>query len=163
MIVWRIVKRKYAKRELLLSGQGAKEVGGRWNRSGLAVVYASATSSLALLETLVHAEASTLPSSLVAVQIVVPDDTLQREIKVSELPKRWREVNNPQCIEIGSRWIESGESLALKVPSAVNPMESNVLLNPAHVDISRCKVGNQTSIQFDPRVVTLLARDFVDL
>ena len=49
---WRIVKSKHA--DTAFSGEGAARFGGRWNSRGVAVVYTSATRSLAALETLVH-------------------------------------------------------------------------------------------------------------
>ena len=49
---WRIVKAKHA--ATAFSGKGAADHGGRWNSRGVAVVYASRTKSLAVLESLVH-------------------------------------------------------------------------------------------------------------
>ena len=49
---WRIIKAKHL--PTAFSGEGAAKTGGRWNSRGVAVVYTSATRSLAALETLVH-------------------------------------------------------------------------------------------------------------
>jgi RES domain-containing protein len=49
---WRIVKARHA--ATAFSGKGAADNGGRWNSRGVAVVYASITKSLAVLESLVH-------------------------------------------------------------------------------------------------------------
>jgi len=49
---WRIVKARHA--TTAFNGEGARLNGGRWNSPGERVVYASATKSLAALETLVH-------------------------------------------------------------------------------------------------------------
>jgi RES domain-containing protein len=155
VIVWRIVKRKYATRTDLLAGLGAKESGGRWNAPGLPAVYASTTASLALLETLVHADIRTLPPSLVAAQIVVPDDASSRELTVADLHPGWRTVGDKVCIDRGTAWLRSGESLVLYVPSAVNPLERNVIVNPAHREIKRCKLGEIVDVQFDDRLLSL--------
>lgn len=156
MILWRITKRKYAKRDLLLSGDGAKEYGGRWNLPGLPAIYTSSTSSLALLETLVHAEPNTLPDSLVAVQVVVPDSASKNEIVAADLPRSWRQIGDRACAERGSEWLRSGISLLLVVPSAVNPLESNVVINPAHKELKRCTIGSIIDVTYDPRLLSLL-------
>lgn len=158
MIAWRLTKRKYATRERLLGGSGAKSAGGRWNRLGLAVVYASTTSSLALLEMLVHLELQDMPQSLVAAQIVVPNDLKPKEIAIEQLSPRWREVGDAQCVQLGSQWIESMRSLALLVPSAVNPLEKNLLLNPGHHAIERCTIGEIVPLSYDPRLIALVGQ-----
>ena len=55
--VWRLCKSKHA----AFDGEGARLAGGRWNRRGTAVVYASESLSLAALELLVHVDAALLP------------------------------------------------------------------------------------------------------
>jgi RES domain-containing protein len=155
VIAWRICKRKYASRETLLSGIGAKEYGGRWNRPGCAVVYASASPSLALLETLVHADAHTMPANIVAVSIAIPDDLAHARIPLRDMHDGWREIGDERCVDLGSAWIERGVSVVLSVPSAVNPLEENILLNPAHADITRCIVGEIVAIEYDVRLARL--------
>jgi RES domain-containing protein len=157
VIAWRLTKRKYATRERLLSGSGAKSAGGRWNRRGLAVVYASSSSSLALLEMLVHLDLTDLPASLVAAQIIIPNDIKPMEIRIDELGPAWREPDDERCVELGLRWLESMKSLVLLVPSAVNPIERNVLLNPGHHAIERCEAGEIVPVAYDPRLIALTA------
>ncbi len=158
MIAWRLCKRKYAARDSLLGGAGAKDFGGRWNRVGLPVVYSSASSSLALLETLVNAGVATLPTSIVVAQIIIPDGVTTEQILSEQLPSDWREVGNEHCVNIGSEWIRSERTLVLIVPSAVNPSESNILLNPAHPDISRCTIGDVMDVTYDQRLLNLFTR-----
>ena len=38
------------------------------------------------------------------------------------------------------------------VPSAINPLEKNILLNPAHPEIETLKLGSGRPFQFDPRM-----------
>jgi len=52
MILYRICKAKYAK--TAFSGAGGLDAPGRWHHKGQAIVYASATLSLAALEYFVH-------------------------------------------------------------------------------------------------------------
>lgn len=123
---------------------------------GLAVVYASSSSSLGLLEQLVRAALGGLPKTLAAVAIELPDDAGLERIELARLPHAWREVDNPHCVALGSAWITRRSSLALSVPSAVNPLERNVLLNPRHPDAGRCTVGQAIPIVYDPRLLTLI-------
>ncbi|MGH7729125.1 MAG: RES family NAD+ phosphorylase [Vulcanimicrobiaceae bacterium] len=155
MIAWRICKRAYANRRRVLSGEGAREIGGRWNRPGLALVYASETSSLALLETLVHAGVHALPRSLVAVAITIPDDVSITDVGERQLSTSWKASGDATCAELGSAWLEANTALVLRVPSAVNPLERNILFNPAHHDIRCCKVAAPAVIRYDPRLVQL--------
>jgi RES domain-containing protein len=156
VISWRITKRRHSGRHEILGGEGAKQ-GGRWNRSGLPLVYTSENSSLAILENLVQVAERNLPKSLVAVRITIPHGARITTISMRELPATWREIDNPECIAIGSNWIESREGLVLRVPSAANSLEENVLLNPLHSDIDKCEVSEPVPIVFDPRVIGLVA------
>ena len=155
MIVWRVTKRRHSTKLQVLGGEGAKE-GGRWNKPGLAVVYASENSSLAILENLVHFSERRLPKSLVAVRIIIPDGVSVRTIRQANLPSTWRTIDNLECIAMGSDWIESRRELVLRVPSAANSLEENVLLNPLHADISKCQVGDPVPVVFDPRMIALI-------
>lgn len=155
MIAWRICKREYASRESALGGVGARDYGGRWNRRGLALVYASSCSSLAFLETLVQTDKRTLPKSIGVVQITIPDDVGQTRITVADLHDGWREVGAGQCVDLGSAWIQKAEELVLSVPSAVNPLDENILLNPANAHIARCVVGSFVPIEYDSRLLRL--------
>ena len=155
MIAWRVTKRRHSSTERILDGEGARE-GGRWNRPGLALVYASENSSLGILETLVHVSERYLPKSLVAVSIRIPEDAGIRRVAAAELPKNWREIDSPRCVALGSAWIESCSELVLRVPSAANSIEENILLNPLHPDIRRCQTGEPIPLAFDPRIVALV-------
>ncbi len=156
MIAWRITKRKYSSRDVVLSGSGAEEQGGRWNEAGLPLIYASENASLALLETLVQASLQRLPKSLVIVSITMPESALTKVIRIEDLPMQWKAIGNPQCVAIGSEWIRSKATPALRVPSAVNPLEANILLNPAHPLIVKCRVGKPIALEFDPRLFSFI-------
>jgi len=155
VIAWRITKRKYSSRDAVLSGSGAEEQGGRWNETGLPLIYASENASLALLETLVQASLLLLPKSLVIVSITMPESMPVKAIRVEDLPRGWRSIGNPQCIAIGSAWIRAKTTAALRVPSAVNSLDANILLNPSHPLIAKCRVGKPIPLEFDPRLPSL--------
>ncbi len=55
-----------------LSGRGAELSGGRWNRPGTPVVYASSSRALACLESIAHLGAGDLPLNRYLVEIRVP-------------------------------------------------------------------------------------------
>lgn len=57
-----------------LSGEGAEQTGGRWNRVGTPMVYTSSTRAIATLETIVHLNAGGLPLNSYLVEITVSDD-----------------------------------------------------------------------------------------
>ena len=54
MTSWRVVRENFATRAF--DGEGARVWGGRWHSAGRAVVYTSATTSLGLLEKMVHTD-----------------------------------------------------------------------------------------------------------
>jgi RES domain-containing protein len=68
MRVWRVTRRAHAAPD----GEGARLYGGRWNLPNTAVVYASASLSLAVLEYLVHVDRDLAPSDLVSIAATIP-------------------------------------------------------------------------------------------
>jgi RES domain-containing protein len=156
VIAWRITKRQYSSRDVVLSGSGAEEQGGRWNEAGFALVYASENASLALLETLVQASQQRLPKSLVIVQITIPNSLAVKTISGENLPASWKAIGSVACVAIGAAWIRSRETPVLRVPSAVNPLETNVLLNPAHPAIGKCRIGRAIPLEFDARLLSFV-------
>jgi RES domain-containing protein len=151
-----VSKPKYASAETVLSGDGAKQIGGRWNDRGLALVYASENSSLAILETLANVAVEELSKPLSILKILIPDDLEIETLNVRRLPRNWQEAGNPVCATIGSTWIRAATHLALRAPSAVNPLESTILLNPAHPGIRRCRIRRPTEVLLDQRLLWLV-------
>lgn len=72
MILWRLCRAPFAD----LSGEGARQYGGRWNSPGLAAVYLAEHPALALLEVRVHLDipAALLPPDYVMLAIEAPED-----------------------------------------------------------------------------------------
>jgi RES domain-containing protein len=120
--------------------------------SGVRVEYGSSSSALAVLEVLVHLEN---PAPLPAYSMViasVPDDSIE-EYDVRALPVNWSTSPVPPEIQaIGDEWVRSGRSLALRVPSAVVPHATNLLINPEHPDFARVSVESTDPFTFDPRL-----------
>lgn len=141
-----------------LNGEGARLHGGRWNPKGVPVVYASATLSLAVLETLVHTEPGTLPDDYVALPVDLPD-ILEIADRDSNEPADWREPRDQDALQaLGKAWIDAGKSAVLSVPSAIVPHERNYLINPAHRDIEKIRPGRAQPFRFDARLPGLQIR-----
>jgi len=151
MDVWRICRSKYE--TSAFTGGGAEKTGGRWNHKGRAMIYASENLSLAALELFVHVSPGIIPADLISVRGKLPDSISAEEIKASDLPRNWREY--PALAELqtmGTDWLRGQTSLVLIVPSAINSLEKNILLNPAHREFRKLKVENGQPFHFDPRM-----------
>lgn len=141
MRVWRICKAEHA--GTAFTGEGALLYPGRWHHAGTRVVYCSESRALAALEQLVHLHRNKLPPNLVSLPVEVPDGLAIREVRTDDLPAAWRRQPGPlELRDMGSRWVESGETVVLRVPSAVVPGEHNLLLNPRHPDFGRLVIGD---------------------
>ncbi len=159
MRLWRIARAEHD----ALDGEGARLHGGRWSREGRAVVYTASSAPLAVLELLVHVDVEDLPGDLVLMEIAVPADAGMGEAGLDQLPGDWNAVpDHPACIELGEEWLTSLDTLLLKVPSAVMPRESNVLINPAHPDMGRVEVVVSEAFGFDPRLAGQASRLTLD-
>jgi RES domain-containing protein len=136
-----------------LSGTGAMLAGGRWNRKGVRMCYASCGLGTAALEMLVHLPRSLYPDDLFYAEIEVDDACSLKVLRHDSLPDGWDRYPPPSsCAEIGSEWILSRESLLLKVPSAASPGECNVLINPSHREMSGIRIPRTGPYPYDPRL-----------
>ena len=149
---WRICAPRYA--ETAFSGEGARIYGGRWNSKGRAVVYASESISLAVLEQLVHVEDPSVLDAFVVVSATLEESSI--EILSSSLPDDWRAYPAPPPLkEIGDAWLSEGRSLALKVPSVTVRGQHNYLINPLHPDFAGIEVSEPEPLDLDPRITGL--------
>jgi RES domain-containing protein len=150
MRAWRIVRQDHG--SAAFDGEGAWRFGGRWNSRGTRTVYTSATLSLAALETLVH-----LNPPVAFKYVAVPvdfDEALVETVAAKHLPADWNEEPPPpSTAEIGDRWVKESRSAVLELPSVIIPAEPNYLLNPAHSDFKRIRIGKPTPFSFDPRLI----------
>ena len=80
---WRIDK----PRRNAFSGEGAKRFGGRWNSSGVAVVYLSEHQSLAALEIFVHLQ-PLVPHDKYLAYFVEWDEAQMEVLSAKKLPLR---------------------------------------------------------------------------
>jgi RES domain-containing protein len=150
MFVYRIANVKY--KDSILSGIGAEKVGGRWNDKGTRAVYCSENISLALLEYYVHSEnIALLPKEILVAKIQVPDDFEIVELK--ELPERWGQYPySSKTTEIFSSLSKDRNVFALRVPSTIVGVESNIILNPLYKDFGKVEVVEFIKLPIDERL-----------
>lgn len=148
MILWRISN--YGD----LSGTGGLLHAGRWHHRGRPVVYLAESPAGALLEALVHVQAShagELPASYQLLEVALPDSAVAEPV---DLPQAidWRQdvAATRAC---GDAWLASGRSLLLRVPSAVVGRSWNCLFNPLHPQAVQCRVLSVARYPFDGRLL----------
>lgn len=147
---WRIVKAKRA--ATAFDGEGAWLFGGRWNSPGTRMIYTSATLSLAALESLVHLTPP-IPFKYAAIPVEF-DGSLIETLPASALPSDWTaEPPSPSTKILGDRWMTEARSAVLEVPSVIIQGEPNYLLNPAHRDFRKVRIGKPVPFAFDPRLL----------
>lgn len=135
------------------SGEGARVHGGRWNEKGTRLVYCSSSVSLAMLEVLVHTPS--LPRDMVTIRVTIPEDARIDTWAADDLPADWASAVPPVELKtLGSTWAAACGAVAVRVPSAIVPSETNLLLNPAHPDWPRCLVDPPERVPFDVRLRT---------
>lgn len=149
MLVYRLAKRKYIHD---LSGTGAQLYGGRWNHKGTSVLYTSQNCSLAILELLVHTPHTLLPGDIHLLKLSMPDDLNTKTLNSDQMPGNWRQYPATDSLaDTGTQWLNSQNSLAIKVPSVIVPDEWNILLNPGHTDFEKISIKSVSPFRLDSR------------
>jgi len=146
--VFRLVKRRYP----VYDGSGAALEGARWNSPGRVLIYASEHYATALLEKLVHAGRTQLPGAHHAAAIEIPDD-LPVEVFDPAAVSGWDWEESASARAYGDQWHTVGRSAVLIVPSIPGqPVERNFVINPAHPDAARIRVGPSFDVVWDGRL-----------
>ena len=123
--------------------------GGRWSPPGKRCVYASLSPASALLEYMAHLEGQPPEQLMLAVATVPPGTVLSN----TNEPSTWSELPyRHEVQQVGAGWLESGRSLALRVPSALCSGENNVLLNPDHPGFAGLQLQELRPVSIDPRL-----------
>ncbi len=152
MKVWRICRQPFV--ATALDGIGGLYAGGRWHHRGRPIVYAAGSAALAALEVLVHVDPLNAPDDLRLLTLEWPSGLAIERIEPEDLPPRWAAVPAPdELATLGTQWLTSMRSVGLNVPSAVIPIERNLLLNPRHPDIAQVRVVDDVPFSFDPRLL----------
>lgn len=151
MVVYRLQKAEYARsKDDILSGEGARRFGGRWNPVGVALVYTSATPELAHSELMIH-QNFLPPPTCNLIMIQVPDESITK-LSFESLPQGWRSYQNYGITQkTTENWLKDKSSLVLQVPSAIVPMSCNFLINPLHPDIEKVNIIQSEPFIFDER------------
>jgi RES domain-containing protein len=142
--VYRLVRAERAPD--VLSGEGARLYGGRWNPPGVAVVYASESRALAVLEAFVHLTLEARAMSFLLYAITLPARARLQRIASG------RRAPSESSQRIGRAWADDGKALALVVPSVIVPQEANYVLNVRHPQFVEIAVGRPESFSFDERL-----------
>ena len=133
------------------SGEESLADGGRWSVPGHRVVYAAGSLALAALEALVHLDGPPGRRRFAWVPARVPAD-ISRE-RCRRPPANWNaRPPPPSTRRVGTRWLRTGRSAVMAVPSAVVPSELNYLLAREHADFARIEIGRPRPFSFDPRL-----------
>lgn len=135
-----------------LMGIGAARYPGRWNSKGVHLAYTAGSHSLALLEMLVHVNTPDVPDGLRMLVYEIPDDAIH-DLEQASWPAGWNELPYSDTVRrAGDAFVDAGEHLALRVPSAIAPGESNVLVNPAHPRAGEITQVSDGPLAPDPRL-----------
>jgi RES domain-containing protein len=154
-LVWRIVADTPDFAADDLSGLGAFATGGRWNRKGTALIYASQSRALAWLETVVHLAGShALPLNRYLVAISITNESWEARTGFDATPHVGWDALPAGLVSMdwGVRWAKSIGSLVAEVPSVVIPEESNVLINTGHPAASTVKAQKIRRWDYDGRL-----------
>jgi RES domain-containing protein len=157
MEVYRIQKDKH--RDTILTGEGARLFGGRWNKEGTPLVYTSTSMELALLEATVHFEglppAGLPPYILVTMEL--PDEVVYYPA-IDQLPTDWQLYEGYPSDALNAfvqRQFKQTGCLGVAVPSVVMPHSKarNILLNPLNLAISQVRITAIRPHEIDPRLL----------
>jgi len=119
----------------------------------VAVVYASESKALALLEVLAGLGDTTRLDAYVLIPARFPE-SLVKAAELRTLPEGWETYPPPAAAQgVGDLWIKAGASAVLKVPSVLVPGEWNYVLNPRHPDFSAIRIGPPEPLLLDSRLL----------
>ena len=152
LIAWRLAAPEFARTPGdMLSGEGARLYGGRWNSPGRAAVYLADSLALAGMELLVHLGNAAVLQIYRKMPVYIPEE-LVMHIKPAELPPKWETGSRALTREIGDQWMAQGQSAVLQVPSAAVSGETNFIVNPHHPDFPAIRAGPISDFRYDPRL-----------
>src|SRR5262245_57327662 len=127
--VFRIASAAYP----IFDGAGAARWGSRWCTPGRHVIHTASAYALALLENLVHWNATGLPSEMRYVVANIPAGVARTVLDPAVLPG-WDREDYAMSRPYGDAWYDAGEAAVLVVPSVLSPYEPNALINQRHSD-----------------------------
>lgn len=115
---------------------------------------------MALLEVLAWTKLHLLLKGTFILLTLDADAENMGRVTLDALPEGWDKAGSTSDTRrIGDAWLRSMESLLMEVPSAIMPLESNVLINPAHSRMSRVQILEEHDLMFDMRVLQHLSEN----
>ena len=107
-----------------------------------------------MLEYLVHLDPMDSPRDLLLVTAEVPDSVTRVVIAAERLPENCRETPAPpELAAIGDRFAGRSRACILVVPSALSPVETNLLIDPQHPHFKRIRIRVPERLQYDFRLL----------
>jgi RES domain-containing protein len=152
MKLYRITAAPYSN---ALDGMGAslRQSGGRWNASGVPMIYASESRALAFAEVMAHFKGlKRFPVNHDLVAYLVKGTKGIRRLVPSKLPADWNLPGPPFpriTQALGSAFISSND-LLMRVTSVIIPHEWNYLINPNAIP-GRLSIESIEPFRLDPR------------
>ena len=137
-------------------GLGASyHAGGRWNQSGIPVLYFAETASVAMLEMANYLPSPRLvpPTWRLGVYEVAGNPSLERWT-VEDVPADWDRFPHPPSTQrMGSDWLRQGSASLLVVPSAAVPggLDNIVLASPTRLDAASIRLTAVRERLYNPR------------
>jgi RES domain-containing protein len=137
-----------------LDGLGGLRASGRWHTRGKPIVYCAESAAAALLETLVHAEidAEDIPLTFRYREIEAADSVSVEAIRMADLGSAWQ-TRVDRTRGAGDKWLRSGRTAILRVPSVIAPGTWNALINPEHPDSAGIRIARVHSHVVDGRLL----------
>lgn len=132
----------------IFDGTGSKLYPGRWNEN-YPVIYSGSNYSLALLEKLVHSNTGDIPQHQQWIEITIPVGTSYETVTSYSLPN-WKQSFVSKAF--GDNWLKSKRSCILIVPSAIAPVENNILINESHESFSKIEISLNQPVIWDRRL-----------
>ena len=148
----------YAREADLLTGEGSRRFGGRWNPRGLAAIYASLTPETAMAETLAHARYYELPAQAVMPRTFVAlsfalnrvldltGGDIRRRLAFSKdrmVQTDWRAEMEAGNVPLTQALGQAASDIGLEgllVPSAAEPSGQNIVAFPENFKTLRAVV-----------------------
>jgi len=148
VILWRISD------HLRLDGAGGLRFSARWHSAGRPIVYCAPNPATALLEILVHTEIriENVPVNFRYLEIDAPDSLAVEQVNTGDLYRSWR-TDLAITRRVGDRWLRSGSTALLRVPSLIVPATWNVLINPVHPESRQLRIVHVHRHGLDPRLI----------
>jgi RES domain-containing protein len=111
------------------------------------------TPAICCLETFVHAVGEpTFPLKITCFELPA-DISLYLQVEAASLPEGWASLPADRpSMDFGTAWLKANTHLGLIVPSAILPLERNVVINPSHPAASQIKVVEIYDFLYDPRM-----------